>query len=101
MGRFTPWYKTPFWRRKRKLQLLHHPLCKACLQRGIPTIATVADHVQPHRGDFNKFLLGELQSLCASCHSSRKAMIEARGYSFDVGDDGWPTDDNHPANKHR
>lgn len=94
-------YSTPFWVRRRELQMLHHPLCKMCLERGVVTAATVADHVVPHRGDWNLFRLGELQSLCAPCHNSFKKFIEARGYSFEVGDDGWPTDPDHPANRRR
>ena len=32
-------YKTARWRRLRKFQLMQHPLCKFCLQRGIVTRA--------------------------------------------------------------
>ncbi|MFH0298368.1 HNH endonuclease [Bradyrhizobium sp. 31Argb] len=94
-------YTTAFWLRRRKLQLKHHPLCKLCLGRGVVTRATVADHVVPHRGDWNKFCLGELQSLCADCHNSEKKHIESRGYGGAVDDDGWPTDPKHPANRIR
>jgi 5-methylcytosine-specific restriction protein A len=99
-----PWhhfYGTAFWQRRRKLQLQEHPLCKLCEARGVVTVATVADHVEPHRGDWNKFMLGDLQSLCADCHNSSKRLIEGRGYGKDVGDDGWPLDMNHPANRER
>jgi 5-methylcytosine-specific restriction endonuclease McrA len=94
-------YGTAFWQRRRKLQLLEHPLCKLCLARGVVTIATVADHVEPHKGDWNLFCLGELQSLCGSCHNSTKRYIEVRGHSNEVGDDGWPIDPKHPANRRR
>lgn len=92
-------YGTAFWQRRRKQQLKAHPLCKCCAERGIVTAARVADHVEPHKGDWNLFALGELQSLCGSCHNSRKRFIETRGHSVDVGDDGWPTDPKHPANR--
>jgi 5-methylcytosine-specific restriction endonuclease McrA len=93
-------YDTAFWQRRRKQQLLAHPLCKMCAARGaVISIATVVDHVEPHKGDWNLFALGELQSLCASCHNSAKRFIELRGHSIEVGDDGWPTDPKHPANK--
>jgi 5-methylcytosine-specific restriction endonuclease McrA len=82
-------YSTAFWQRRRKLQLNAHPLCKMC---AVVTPATVADHVEPHKGNWNLFALGPLQSLCDSCHNSRKRYVEVRGYSVDVGDDGWPTD---------
>jgi 5-methylcytosine-specific restriction enzyme A len=92
-------YDTGFWQRRRKLQLQVHPLCKFCLDRGFVRPATVADHVEPHKGDWNKFALGALQSLCAECHNSTKRYVELRGYRNDVDNDGWPTDPNHPANR--
>jgi hypothetical protein len=75
------------------------PLCRLCLERGRVTPATIADHVTPHRGDWNAFLLGELQSLCRACHNRDKRFEEIRGYRLDVGEDGWPLDPKHPANK--
>jgi 5-methylcytosine-specific restriction endonuclease McrA len=92
-------YDTAFWQRRRKLQLKQHPLCKFCLERGVVTPATVADHIERHNGDWNKFVLNELQSLCADCHNSSKRYVELRGYRTDVGDDGWPIDPRHPANR--
>jgi hypothetical protein len=65
------------------------------------TAATVADHITPHKGDYNLFWHGELQSLCPHHHNSIKQQLETGepGYSRAVGLDGWPTDPNHPANK--
>ena len=94
-------YDTAFWQRRRRQQLQQHPLCKFCEQRGLITPATVVDHVEPHRGDWNKFKLGAVQSLCADCHNRSKRVIELRGYGLDVDQDGWPTDANHPANRTR
>ena len=98
-GKWHHLYNTAHWKRRRKLQLAQHPLCAICLQRGLPTAATVADHVKPHNGDRNLFFVGELQSLCESCHNSEKKRIELRGYGSDVDKDGWPTDPRHPSNK--
>ena len=92
-------YKTARWKRLRKLQLTQHPLCKFCLQRGIVTRANVVDHVTPHKGDWTDFITGELQSLCEPCHNSAKRQIELRGYSCDVGLDGYPIDPAHPFNR--
>ena len=100
----TQWqhfYDTGVWKRMRRLQLKHEPLCKMCLDRGIVTPARVADHVEEHRGDWNKFRLGTLQSLCFDCHDIHKRRIDLHGYSSDIDDDGWPTDPRHPANKMR
>ena len=60
--------------------------------------ATVADHVVPHNGDWNSFWTGALQSLCKPHHDGSKKEIEFQGYCSDVGPDGWPLDNNHPAN---
>lgn len=70
-----------------------------CLARGTATPATVADHLVPHHGDWNAFLLGPLQSLCWSCHSGAKQATEKRGYHSEIDANGWPTDPNHPANR--
>lgn len=50
-------------------------MCKA---EGRLVVATVADHIIPHRGDKGLFM-GELQSLCVSCHSGAKQREEAAG----------------------
>ena len=66
--KWDAWYSSGRWARIRKQQLLAHPLCHFCLERGIVTPATIRDHVEPHHGDVNKFWLGKLQSLCKTCH---------------------------------
>ena len=102
MSKLDHLYDTARWRRLRAHQLREHPLCRFCLEgRGMVTLATVADHVIAHKGDINKFWLGELQSLCHQCHVSTKAFIEQRGYSPMVGLDGYPVDKNHPCYQSR
>ena len=98
---YDKFYKTARWKRLRKLQLMQHPLCKFCLERGIVTAANVVDHVEPHKGDWTDFITGELQSLCEPCHNSAKRQIELRGYRCDVGISGYPTDPNLPFNRAR
>ncbi|HEV7344279.1 MAG TPA: HNH endonuclease [Devosia sp.] len=77
------WYKTAAWQRRRRQQLLDEPLCAYCLREGRITAATVADHVEPHRGDEDLFWNGELQSLCDQapwrCHSRVKQQEESHG----------------------
>ena len=68
MGRL---HGTEYWRRRAKLQLKLEPLCRMCLAAGKIVPATCADHIEPHYGDANKFILGPLQSLCTACHSDR------------------------------
>ena len=55
------------------------------------------DHVEPHKGDQQKFFFGELQSLCKLHHEGAKKREDARGYSTQIGADGWPVDPRHPV----
>ena len=94
------WYKRASWLRIRARRLAADPLCAMCLKDGITKAADTVDHITPHRGDPELFFdYDNTQSLCASCHSSRKQGQELRGYSRDIGDDGWPVDPLHPANQ--
>jgi 5-methylcytosine-specific restriction enzyme A len=94
------WYQKRIWRKRRAAHLRLFPICKFCEQRGIVTPATVADHVKPHKGEWNEFRLAELQSLCASCHSKLKQRLERHGYSDDVDPvSGLPFDPAHPFNR--
>jgi 5-methylcytosine-specific restriction endonuclease McrA len=72
-------YNNTRWRKKRRAQLNEYPLCEMCLELDRTTIATVADHVIPHRGNEHLFWNGKLQSLCADCHNGPKASFEATG----------------------
>ncbi len=92
-------YGSGFWRRRSRLQLREHPLCKFCLDKGRAEPARCADHIEPHGGDPNKFYTGPLMSLCKSCHQSRKRFMEINGYAPDVSLSGWPSDPLHPSNK--
>jgi 5-methylcytosine-specific restriction enzyme A len=91
-------YKQARWLKLRTLQLQRKPLCEWCEAKGLIVIATVAHHSEPHRGDMAKFYGVPLTSLCAPCHDNTAAHIERKGYSNDIGLDGWPTDNRHPAN---
>lgn len=95
------WYSSKRWQLRRLQQLQHDPLCAMCLKDNQVTAATVADHVVPHRGDPTLFWQGELQSLCSHHHNSHKQQLETKGYTNEIGLDGWPTHPNHPANAKR
>jgi 5-methylcytosine-specific restriction enzyme A len=89
---------TERWRRMAKYQLRVEPLCAMCLAEGRgPVPARVADHIEPHHGDVNKFWLGKLQSLCSNCHECKKKFREKNGYDKGCDIDGWPLDPNHPV----
>jgi 5-methylcytosine-specific restriction protein A len=91
------WYRTQRWRKRARAQLRGHPLCAFCLQLGKVVPATVADHIEPHRGNEQLFWSGELQSLCTAHHSGTKQQRETIGFAKDIGLDGWPLDPMHPV----
>jgi hypothetical protein len=92
------WYKLKAWLQRRAGQLAKQPLCEMCLKMGHVTVATVCDHVEQHRGDWDLFIRGDVQSLCRPHHSSTKQREERRGYSIGVGADGYPLDPGHAWN---
>ena len=93
------WYHSTRWYRLRNSQLRREPLCRHCKQEGKLSLATVVDHVIPHRDDPTLFWKGELQSLCTTHHSSGKQREEALGYSTQIGVDGVPVDPRHPGSR--
>ncbi|KAB2792874.1 HNH endonuclease [Brucella anthropi] len=84
------WYKLARWERRRQELFAKQPLCVKCLEREEVTVADTADHVVPHRGDPDLFWYGELQPLCASCHSRLKQREERGQDVVRFGPDGWP-----------
>jgi 5-methylcytosine-specific restriction protein A len=84
------WYQLQRWRNQAKYQLQLQPFCRFCLRNGRATFATIADHIEPHHGDWNLFWLGALQSLCAQCHNSSKRLLEHGKTPITIGPDGWP-----------
>ncbi|SNZ21708.1 HNH endonuclease [Cohaesibacter gelatinilyticus] len=99
----TQWqslYKTKRWKTERKQFLEQNPLCVRCHERGKVTPATVVDHIKAHKGNLDLFWdWGNWQGLCQADHNSWKQSIEARGYSTQIGPDGFPIDPRHPSNK--
>lgn len=70
------WYGLKLWLVRRAEQLAREPLCRFCLRHGLTVAALVADHVDPHNDDWDKFINGELQSLCKPCHDGDKQREE-------------------------
>ena len=89
-SQFSNRYADRKWRSKRAAQLQREPLCRYCERMGRITAATIADHIEPHRGDKVKFWRGALQSLCAECHSSAKQREESGSAPKGCDVDGWP-----------
>lgn len=60
------------WRRARAQWLRDHPLCEQCKREGRTTLATVVDHVLPHRGDQALFWnQNNWQSMCKPDHDAK------------------------------
>lgn len=92
-------YKTKAWRKGRLVFLSEHRLCERCLAQGRYTIATVVNHRTPHKGDEVLFFRqSNWEAICKRCHDGPVQQIERRGYSNEIGLDGFPLDPNHPAN---
>jgi len=93
-------YDSRKYRNGRKNYLTEHPLCAWCLLKGTYATATELHHKIRHEG--NEVLFFDVQNwcgLCKLCHDSAAQQIERIGYSTEIGPDGWPVDDNHPANR--
>lgn len=74
MSQWSHLYNDRRWRRIREAQLNRKPLCEECERRGQIEIATVCDHVEPHKGNLVKFWAGPFQSLCKYHHSVKTVM---------------------------
>lgn len=77
-----------------------------CLKAHRLTPATVCDHVDPKSKETEEgFFAGPFMSLCDAepwrCHSSRKQIIEQRGYEPGCDSAGRPVDESHPWNRPR
>lgn len=92
------WYKSPAWKIRKRDQRAAQPLCELCLKEGVTRLMSIVDHHPPHNEDWNQFFLGPVRSLCKPHHDSQAQADEARGFSLDVGEDGWPTDEQNPFN---
>jgi len=67
------------WQKERKSYLHENPLCALCLAQDRREVATVVDHVRPHKGDRDLFWGQEnWQALCKPCHDSKTAREDGR-----------------------
>ena len=68
------------WEVARREHLELEPLCADHQKRGYIEVATVVDHITPHKGDKKLFWdKSNWQSLCKSCHD-RKTATEDMGH---------------------
>ena len=63
------------WQKYRLGFLAKHPLCMRCCEiKGRIVLATVVDHIQPHKGDMVSFWdKTNHQGLCKRCHDKKTA----------------------------
>ena len=69
------------WQRARLGFLKSHPLCKRCADDDRVVVATVVDHIVPHKGD--KVLFWDhdnWQPLCKPCHDRKTATEDGGGW---------------------
>ena len=100
-------YRTKHWAKLRAMVLhrdqykCQHKGCGAFLKQGTRSPrSAVVHHIKPHKGNLDLFYdINNLQAVCWSCHSGDIQSIETKGYDTAIGDNGWPIDQNHPANK--
>lgn len=62
-------------------------LCQSCLDQGRVTPATDVDHIK-RKADGGTDDLGNLQSLCRTCHHAKSDAEQGR--AAPIGEDGWP-----------
>lgn len=87
------------WRKARSAFLKSHPLCIICTRTGTTSVATVVDHITPHKGDLALFWdQNNWQPLCENCHNSYKQAMDKSGVIRGCQLDGQPTDPNHHWN---
>jgi 5-methylcytosine-specific restriction protein A len=62
------------WQRYRLGFLDENPLCAECAKANRVEVATVVDHIEPHRGNQELFWRrSNHQPLCKPCHDSKTA----------------------------
>ena len=98
-------YKTKQWRHLREEIIVRDMgLCRKCgvaLKLG-PNgkTAAIVHHKKPHKGNLELFYKpSNLISVCKECHDGPIQSEEKLGFSTEIGDDGWPVDENHYANR--
>lgn len=82
-------YKTARWRELRWSVLVRDGFrcqIKECGRLEHDTRKLVCDHVEPHRGNVEKFWAGPFQTLCKACHDGvkQKEEVAARAAGLDV-----------------
>lgn len=99
MSQHKALYNSKAWKLRRRDLLDKEPLCRMCKALGRISMATVADHIKPHRGNLEMFYHGELQPLCKLCHDSAKQAEEKSGMLRGGDISGNPLSGDHHWNR--
>ena len=92
-------YDTQRWKRRRAAFLQANPLCRFCEAVSRVTMATIVDHIVPHKGDPEKFWdETNWAPMCKPCHDGAKAELESTGRIRGCDATGRPLDPAHPWN---
>ncbi len=68
------------WTKARRTYLASHPVCAHCALDGFVAVATVVDHLYPHRVYEGVFWESQWWvAMCKACHDGPKQRIEAEG----------------------
>lgn len=74
------------WRKYRIAFLDSHPLCEECAKHDRMVLATVVDHIIPHKGDMKLFWdSSNHQALCESCHNRKTAKEDMGAWDYKSG----------------
>lgn len=93
-------YNSKAWKKVRRAQFDHEPLCRECRKQGRLVPAEDVDHIIQLEDGGAPLDPENLQSLCHSHHSEKTARDRlGHGYSKAVGADGFPLDAAHPFNQ--
>lgn len=96
---WQPFYNSKAWKKARRAQLDHEPLCRDCRKLGWLVPATDVDHIEQIEDGGALLDPANLQSLCHSHHSEKTTRDRlGRTHSTAVGADGFPLDEAHPFN---
>ena len=89
-------YNRQRWRRRRRAFLQTNSLCRMCQEIGRTTLATIVDHITPHKEDERLFFdEANWQSLCRRCHDNVKREFDRTGRLRGCDVNGVPLDPNH------
>jgi 5-methylcytosine-specific restriction enzyme A len=96
-NQYKAFIRSSRWQRLRAAHLHAHPWCARCLAKGKHTVADEVHHKLPCKNDpVLQTDPGNLEAICRECHAPLKGAHD-RGYSREIGDDGYPVDPRHPA----